>query len=106
MKRSEVIRRAREVACEPPRTVFLGDDVLVDLATALGIEVEPDEEPLPDRLEYYAGGTSIDGIRPGYSYRRTVGGITVRRLVVRRAARRPPPRIRLAPSLAHGGAGE
>jgi hypothetical protein len=57
MKRSEVIRRGREGhPAGPTRSAgggllaTLTDDSLLALATALGIEVEPDEVPLPERL--------------------------------------------------------
>jgi hypothetical protein len=56
MKRSEVIRRLDTVfgnvgcACSQCPRCETNDDDLARAATALGIEVEPDEEPLPERL--------------------------------------------------------
>jgi hypothetical protein len=57
VKRSEVIKRAggywATTGCKeaPLGTISrLADNALVGIATALGIEVEPDEEPLPERL--------------------------------------------------------
>jgi hypothetical protein len=57
LKRGEVIRRCREGriggewwSASGGLLVNLTEDSLLALATALGIEVEPDEEPLPERL--------------------------------------------------------
>jgi hypothetical protein len=77
MKRSEILKRARngEPPCDPN---WLPDEALLVIATALGIEVEPDEEPLPERLASHSGATSMDGISPGYSYRQVGNGVEVR----------------------------
>lgn len=106
MKRSEIIRRVNDGMNTHPHRIFpparfeLGDDNCVAVAEALGVTVEPDEPPLPDRLEMAMGGE----MQGGYA-ESTVDGvlILVRGLADNRADRallnalvaayndRPPP---------------
>jgi hypothetical protein len=58
VKRSEVIRRLGPAMDEAVKgslyvagALHINEAALSAIATALGIEVEPDEEPLPERLE-------------------------------------------------------
>jgi len=66
MKRSEVIRRAKGIG----GPLLIDEDYTTRLATALGIEVEPDEPALPERLELDAGikGTSAEWHSWGHYY--------------------------------------
>jgi hypothetical protein len=65
MKRSEILKRARngEPPCDPN---WLPDEALLVIATALGIEVEPDEEPLPERLSLIRQPALDKGCHEGY----------------------------------------
>jgi hypothetical protein len=65
MKRSEILKRARNG--EPPWDPnWLPDEALLGIATALGIEVEPDEEPLPERLSLIRQPALDKGCHEGY----------------------------------------
>lgn len=79
MKRAEIIRRLRRgslsCAALSGRSVSggllasLDDDSLVAIAEWLGIEVEPDDEPLPDTMWFHGG--CIGGGVAGAPYLRT-----------------------------------